>query len=169
MPGGFVAELTQKGCCSHSVPVKATLGSLFIPRGGDGAPCTSPAALARARSGPLCVHETRVRCARDCKMQASLQYAKESILLKVLQDVADNDKRTQTLDLCSSVVWKGKSATLMSSLADALRNNTKVTAINLSDCNIGDNALCSLANSIKENGTVRVAASPPPGRPRARG
>ena len=79
-------------------------------------------------------------------------------MLKVLQDVADNDKRTQALELMSSVVWKGKSATLMSSLADAMVSNTKVTAINLSDCNIGDNGLCSLADAIKENGTVRPAS-----------
>ena len=88
---------------------------------------------------------------------ASLQYAKESIVLKVLQDVADDDKRTQTLELTSSVVWKGKSAAMTASLADALLENTKVTALNLSDCNIGDNGLISLADSIKENGTVRKA------------
>ena len=86
--------------------------------------------------------------------QASLQYAKESILLKTLEDVAENDKRTQTLELTSSVVWKGKSAVLTSSLADAMMNNTKVTALNLCDCNVGDAGLCSLADAIKENGTL---------------
>ena len=91
---------------------------------------------------------------------ASLQYAKESILVKVLQDVADNDKRTQTLELTSSVVWKGTSAVLTASLADALLNNTKVTALNLCDCNIGDQGLCKLADAIKENSTVRAAHSP---------
>ena len=84
----------------------------------------------------------------------SLQYAKETILMKVIQDVADNDKRTQTLELMSSVVWKGKSAALTASLADALLVNTKVTALNLSDCNIGDNGLISLADSIKDNLTL---------------
>ena len=73
----------------------------------------------------------------------------------MLQDVADDDKRTQTLELTSSVVWKGKSAALTASLADALLSNTKVTALNLSDCNIGDNGLCSLADAIQDNGTVR--------------
>ena len=48
----------------------------------------------------------------------SLMYAKESVLLKVLQDVADNDKRTQTLELMGSTVWKGKSASLTASLAE---------------------------------------------------
>ena len=42
----------------------------------------------------------------------------------------------------------------MASLADALLQNTKVTALNLSDCNIGDKGLCSLADSIRENGTL---------------
>ena len=88
---------------------------------------------------------------------ASLQYAKESILLKVLQDVADDDKRTQTLELMSSSVWKGKSAALTASLADALLMNTKVTALNMSDCNIGDQGLISLSDSIKDNTTVRAA------------
>ena len=31
---------------------------------------------------------------------ANLQYAKESILIKVISDVAENDKRTQSLELC---------------------------------------------------------------------
>ena len=88
---------------------------------------------------------------------ASLQYAKETILMKTLQDVADNDKRTQSLELMSSVVWKGKSAALTASLADAMLSNTKVTALNLSDCNIGDQGLCKLADAIKENSTVRCA------------
>lgn len=85
---------------------------------------------------------------------ASLMYAKESILLKVIQDVADNDKRTQTLELMGSNIWKGKSAALTASLADALLNNTKVTALNLSDCNLGDNALIALADSIAHNSTL---------------
>ena len=85
---------------------------------------------------------------------ASLQYAKEAIILKVLQDVADNDKRTQSLELLGSVVFKSKSVTLCASLADAMLNNTKVTALNLSECNIGDGALCKLADAIKHNSTV---------------
>ena len=87
---------------------------------------------------------------------ANLQYAKESILLKTLQDVADNDKRTQTLELSGSVVWKGKSAVMTASLADALLNNTKVTALNLSECNIGDQGLMKLADAISGNATVRA-------------
>ena len=115
---------------------------------------------------------------------ASLMYAKESILLKgvctaamtpkparahdnnhlsrtlvhfystVLQDVADNDKRTQTLELSGSNIWKGKSAALTASLADALLNNSKLTALNMSDCNLGDKALMSLDDSLKYNSTL---------------
>ncbi len=85
---------------------------------------------------------------------ASLQYAKESIVLKTVQDVADNDKRTQSLELMGSVVWRAKSAVLTASLADALLNNTKLTALNLSECNLGDGALCSLADALQHNATL---------------
>ena len=82
---------------------------------------------------------------------ASLQFAKESILLKTIKDVEDNDKRTQSLELSGSTVWKSKSAALTASLSDALLNNTRLTLLNLSDCNLGDNALCSLADAIRHN------------------
>ena len=85
---------------------------------------------------------------------ASLQFAKESILLKAIQDVADNDKRTQELELTGSTVWKSKSVMLTASLADALLNNTKLTALNLSECNVGDGALCKLADAIQHNATL---------------
>jgi hypothetical protein len=85
---------------------------------------------------------------------ASLMYAKESKLLAVIKDVEDNDKRTQSLELTGSVVWKGKSSALTASLSDALLNNTKVTSLNLSECNLGDGALIALANSIQFNATL---------------
>ena len=49
---------------------------------------------------------------------ASLQYAKESIVLKVLQDVADNDKRTQTLEL-SAEAREAAKRTLQAPVAKA--------------------------------------------------
>ena len=85
---------------------------------------------------------------------ANLQYAKESILIKVISDVAENDKRTQSLELCGSTVWKGKSVAMTMSLSDALWNNTRLTALNLSECNIGDGALCKLADAIQHNATL---------------
>ena len=85
---------------------------------------------------------------------AQLQFAKEGILLKVLQDIGDNDARTQSVELAGSVVWKAKSVSLTTSLADALLSNTKVTALNLSDTNLVDSALISLAEAIKFNGTL---------------
>ena len=85
---------------------------------------------------------------------ASLQFAKESILLKAIQDVADNDKRTQSLELSGSTVWKAKSAVLTASLSDALLGNMRLTALNLSDCNVGDNALFKLADAIRHNATL---------------
>jgi hypothetical protein len=84
----------------------------------------------------------------------SLQYAKESILTKTIQDIAENDKRTQTLDVMGSAVWKGKSVALTGSLSDALLNNTKLTALNLSQCNLGDGAVCKLADAIQYNNTL---------------
>ena len=48
-------------------------------------------------------------------------------MLKVLQDVEENDNRTQALELAGSIVWKAKSVALTTSLADALLYNTKVT------------------------------------------
>eukprot|EP00965_Chrysotila_dentata_P198351 6178734-Pleurochrysis_carterae.AAC.1 len=84
----------------------------------------------------------------------SLQHAKESKILAVIKDVAENDRRTQSLDLASSTTFQAKSMALTSSLADALLNNTRLTALNLSRCNIGDAAIKLFAESIKGNATL---------------
>ena len=51
-------------------------------------------------------------------------------------------------------MWKGKSMVLTSSLADALHDNTGLTKLSLSLCNIGDGALTKLADAIQFNATL---------------
>ena len=84
----------------------------------------------------------------------SLQFAKETVLLSTIKLVAENDKRTQSLDLSGAVTWQAKSAALTASLSDALMANTKLTALNLSRCNIGDVAAGKLAEALKHNATL---------------
>ena len=67
-----------------------------------------------------------------------LSHAKEAVVLAHLKKVAENDRRTQSLELAGSQVFQAKSAALSSSLADALLHNTRLTALNLSSCNLGD-------------------------------
>ena len=69
----------------------------------------------------------------------SLQYAKESIVLSALKDVEENQKHMQEVNLSSSIVWKGKSLEMTTKLAAILIQNTRLTALNLTDCNIHDN------------------------------
>ena len=83
-----------------------------------------------------------------------MQFAKEAIILAELMKVGDNDKRTQSLELGGAVNFQAKSLMLSASLADALRDNTKLTALNLSNCNLGDGALVKIAESIKHNSTL---------------
>ena len=52
--------------------------------------------------------------------------------------------------------WVDNVRVRSASLADALLNNTKVTALNLSECNIGDQGLMKLADAISGNATVRA-------------
>ena len=70
-----------------------------------------------------------------------MQHAKESIIQESINKVAENDRRTQTLDLSGSRVFQAKAAVLAASLADALLSNTRLTALNLSYCNIGTGAI----------------------------
>lgn len=84
----------------------------------------------------------------------SLAHAKEAVILKVIKDVSENDKRTQDLDVSGSNVWKGKSVVMTNSLADALHDNTSLTLLNLSMCNVGDGALIKLADAIQYNSTL---------------
>ena len=85
---------------------------------------------------------------------ANLQYAKETIVLEALKLVAENDKRTQSLELGGSVVFKAKSVALGQSLADALHANTKLTALNLSSCNLSDSAIEKLSAPLSHNTTL---------------
>ena len=86
---------------------------------------------------------------------ANLQYAKEAIVLEALKLVAENDKRTQSLELGGSVVFKAKSVALGQSLADALHANTKLTALNLSSCNLSDSAIEKLSAQLSAVDAVR--------------
>ena len=70
-----------------------------------------------------------------------MQHAKESIVQEAINKVAENDRRTQTLDLSGSRAFQAKSAVLSAALADALFINTRLTALNLSHCNIGSGAV----------------------------
>ena len=84
----------------------------------------------------------------------SLQYAKESIVLNALKDVEENQKHLQDINLHSSIVWKGKSCVMMAKLADALLRNTKLTSIDLTDCNINDEGLKPVTGTLKSNATL---------------
>ena len=90
---------------------------------------------------------------------ANLQYAKESIVLEALKLVAENDKRTQSLELGGSVVFKAKSVALGQSLADALHANTKLTALNLSSCNLSDSAIEKLSAPLSHSRICKRTSS----------
>jgi len=85
---------------------------------------------------------------------ASMQFAKERDVVAALQKLAENDRFTQALELGSAVAFQAKSVALGSSLADALVGNTKLTALNLSNCNLGDAAFQRLAEPLKGNATL---------------
>ena len=81
---------------------------------------------------------------------ANLQYAKESIVLEALKLVPRTTSRTNA-ELGGSVAFKAKSVALGQSLADALHANTKLTALNLSSCNLSDSAIEKLAMPVQAN------------------
>ena len=81
----------------------------------------------------------------------SLQYAKESIVVSALKDLEENQKHLQDVNLHSSVVWKGKSLEMTTRLSEVLINNSKLTALNLCDCNINDAGLSKLAATLATN------------------
>ena len=85
---------------------------------------------------------------------ASLQFAKDSVILEAIKAVSENDRRTQALELGGSVSFMAKSVVLSTSLADALHNNTCLTSLNLSSCNLGDGAMSKLAQPLKHNRTL---------------
>ena len=84
----------------------------------------------------------------------SLQYAKESIVLGALKDLEENQKHLQDVNLHSSIVWKGKSLEMTTKLSEVLRINSKLTALNLVDCNINDAGLSQLASALATNTTL---------------
>ena len=81
----------------------------------------------------------------------SLQYAKEAIVLAALKDVEEDQKHLQEINLQSSGVWKAKSLALTQQLADCLLANTKLTALNLTDCGLNDQALTKLSEVLGHN------------------
>ena len=84
----------------------------------------------------------------------SLQYAKESIVLSALKDIEENQKHMQEVNLHSSVVWKGKSLEMTTRLSEVMVNNSKLTSINMTDCNINDAGLTKLAATLSINATL---------------
>eukprot|EP00967_Tisochrysis_lutea_P138084 scaffold248694_cov28-Tisochrysis_lutea.AAC.1 len=84
----------------------------------------------------------------------ALQHAKESKILELLKKLDDNDRRTQAIDLSGSTVFREKSVKLCASLADALQRNSRLTALNLSNCSIGDGSAKQLANVLRDNATI---------------
>lgn len=86
-------------------------------------------------------------------MTLALTNAKEAAVHEALQKVAENHRRAQTLVLAGSAVLQAK-PTLLFDLADGLRSNTRLTALNLRSCGIGDEGLKSLAVTLRDNVTL---------------
>ena len=84
----------------------------------------------------------------------SLQYAKESIVRTALKDIEENQKHLQDVNLHSSNVWKAASLAMTTQLAEVLYNNSKLTALNLTDCNIHDDGLIKLTETLAHNATI---------------
>mmetsp|Transcript_38803 Transcript_38803/g.124568 ORF Transcript_38803/g.124568 Transcript_38803/m.124568 type:complete len:449 (-) Transcript_38803:193-1539(-) len=84
----------------------------------------------------------------------SLQHAKEKTVLEVIKKVEENDRRTQSIDLSGSSVFREKSVKLSASLADALSRNTRLTALDLSNCSIGDVSAKQLSAALADNATL---------------
>ena len=84
----------------------------------------------------------------------SLMYAKESIVLSALKDIEENQKHMQDVNLQSSNVWKAKSLQMTTQLAEVLYNNSKLTSLNLQDCNINDAGLIKLTETLAHNATL---------------
>ena len=84
----------------------------------------------------------------------SLQYAKESIVLDAIKDIQENQKHMQEVNLQSSIVWKGKALDMTAKLADALQLNSRLTALDLTDCSINDAALSPLTRTLAGNASL---------------
>ena len=74
--------------------------------------------------------------------------------MSALKDIEENQKHLQDVNLQSSGVWKGKSLELTTQLAEVMYNNSKLTAINLCDCNINDAGLAKLNDTLAHNATL---------------
>ena len=78
-------------------------------------------------------------------------------MLEVIKKVEENDRRTQSIDLSGSSVFREKSVKLSASLADALSRNTRLTALDLSNCSIGDVSAKQLSAALADNATLSAA------------
>ena len=85
---------------------------------------------------------------------ASLMYAKEAVILSTLKDIEENHRRTQDVNLKGSNVWKAKSVQMTANLCDALATNTKLTALDMSECMLNDTALQTLSGVLAQNATI---------------
>ena len=84
----------------------------------------------------------------------SLMYAKESIVLSTLQDIAEDQKVLQEVNLQGSGVWKAKSAAMTEKLVTNLATNTRLTSLNMTDCNLNDACLTLLNGCLATNATL---------------
>ena len=78
-------------------------------------------------------------------------------MLEVIKKVEENDRRTQSIDLSGSSVFREKSVKLSASLADSLSRNTRLTALDLSNCSIGDVSAKQLSAALADNATLSAA------------
>ena len=117
--------------------------------------CGVPALIEEEVPPDVTQEKGATKTAREATLPGmSLQYAKESIVLGALKDVEENQKFMQDVNLQSSIVWKGKSAMMTASLAKAMQQNTRLTALNLADCNIHDADLTPLTANLATNSTL---------------
>ena len=84
----------------------------------------------------------------------ALMYAKDSVIMSTLKDLEENHRRTQDLNLAGSNVWRSKSVQMTNNLVDALLSNTKLTALNLSNCMLNDACLVTLSTMLSHNSTI---------------
>ena len=85
---------------------------------------------------------------------ASLMYAKESIIVSTLKDIEEDHRRTQDVNLAGSNVWRSKSVQMTNNLADALLTNTKLTALNMSNCMLNDACVTKLSEVLAHNSSL---------------
>ena len=86
----------------------------------------------------------------------SLRDASQEELAAVFTKVAADDPRTQSLDLSQSklFVTVPSCVDLAADLVKALKSNTKLTALNLSRCNLDDEAAATICAHLHGNKSI---------------